>query len=137
MKTNRPILNFNKRKAIILFIDYFIYSVSAQIIYELLCLILNKERFYPWIFRLIFFLIYFSLCELKFNRTIGMSLFRVELDNPNEKKFSIDFIIYSVTSILDRTILVPIYALIAFLNYKSKFISEKLSGLMWKEIEKN
>jgi len=137
MKTNRPILNFNKRKAIILFIDYFIYSVSAQIIYELLCLILNKERFYPWIFRLIFFLIYFSLCELKFNRTIGMSLFRVELDNPNEKKFSIDFIIYSVTSILDRTILVPIYALIAFLNYNCKFISEKLSGLMWKEIEKN
>jgi hypothetical protein len=137
MKTNRPILDFNKRKAIILFIDYLIYSVSAQIFYELLCLILNKERFYPWIFRLFFFLIYFSLCELKFNRTVGMSLFRVELDNPNAKKFGINFIIYSVASILDRTILVPIYALIAFLNYKSKFISEKLSGLMWKEIEKN
>ena len=126
-----------KKKVTILFIEYFLFAAFSQIIYELICLILNTERFYPWYIRILSFFVYYTLCELKFNKSFGMYLFKVELDNLNEKKLNLKFVIYSIGSILDRTILVPIHLLLALLNYENLFVSEKLSGIKWKNAELN
>ena len=66
-----------------------------------------------------------------------MLLFKAELDNPNQKKLNIKFIIYSLTSILDRTIFLPIHMLLAIMNYENLFLCEKLSGIKWKNIKLN
>ncbi|MFC2110575.1 hypothetical protein ACFLSU_08415 [Bacteroidota bacterium] len=63
-----------------------------------------------------------------------MSLFKVEINNPNPHKLNLEFTIYSLTSIIDRTILLPIHMLIAILNYENLFLCEKLSGIKWKNI---
>ena len=133
MITDYKILKF-KKKVTILFVDYFLFAAFSQIIYELTCLILDKERFYPWCIRLLSFFLYYSMTELKFNRTFGMSLFKVKINNPNPHKLNLKFTIYSFTSIIDRTILLPIHMLIAILNYENLFLCEKLSGIKWKHI---
>lgn len=68
-----------------------------------------------------------------------MFLFKVELDNPNPnlKKLNMNFIVYSLVSILDRTLLLPIHMLVALLNYESVFLCEKLSGIKWKNMNEN
>ncbi len=131
LRTDNKILKF-KKKVIILFIDYFIFAAFSQIIYELICVIFDKERFYPWYIRLFSFFIYYSISELKINKTFGMLFFKVELNNRSQNKMNLKFIIYSLTSILDRTILLPIHMLIAILNYENLFLCEKLSGIKWK-----
>ena len=136
MRTDNKTLKF-KKKVTILFVDYFLFVAFSQIIYELICIILDIERFYPWYVRLFSFFFYYSLIELKFNKTLGMILFKAELDNPNQKKLNIKFIIYSLTSILDRTILLPIHMLLAIMNYENLFLCEKLSGIKWRNIKLN
>ena len=135
MRSDNKILSF-RRKVTILFVDFSLFAAFSQIIYELTCVTLDKERFYPWSIRLLSFLLYYSLSELKFNKTLGMVLLKAELENSNQKKLDLRFIIYSLTSILDRTILLPIYMLLAILNYEGQFLCEILSGIKWKNIEK-
>jgi hypothetical protein len=62
-----------------------------------------------------------------------MVLLKVELNNPNQHKMNLNFIIYTLTSILDRTILLPIHMLIAIMNYENVFLCERLSGIKWKQ----
>lgn len=124
----------SKRKVIILFVEYFLFAAFNQIFYKLICLLLNKERFYPWYFMLFSFFVYYSLCEFKFNKTLGMQIFKVELDIPNVKKTNLNFIIYSIASIIDRTLFLPIHMLLAILNYENLLLCEKLSGIKWKRI---
>lgn len=132
LRTRNKKLKF-KKKVITLFVDFFLFAAFSQIIYELICLFLDKERFYPWSVKLFSFFLYYSLIELRFNKTLGMVLLKVELNNPNQHKMNLNFIIYTLTSILDRTILLPIHMLIAIMNYENVFLCERLSGIKWKQ----
>ena len=122
-----------KKKAIILFIEYFIFAIFSQIIFELLELLIDNKNYNSWLIRLILFFLYFNLSELIFSRSLGMSLFKIE--NSNQGKLNINFIIYSLTSILDRILFVPFHILLAFMNYENPLLCEKLSGINWRYSE--
>ncbi len=136
MKTNIPKLKL-KKKALVIFIEYFLFGFFSFTANELASLIFGKNVFNYWLVLLFSFFIYYSLTELLFNKSFGMYLLRVELDNHKPKQLNLNFITYSVTSLLDRTILVPIYLLIGFLNYESSLLCEKLSGINWKNFDSN
>lgn len=136
MKTDKPKLKF-KKKVIVIFIEYFLFAAFSQIGYELLSLIFGEEIINYWLFMLFSFFIYYSFPELKFNKSLGMYLFKIELNNSNQQKLNLNFIVYSLASILDRSILLPFHMLMAILNYENVFLCEKLSGIQWKNFEPN
>ena len=65
-----------------------------------------------------------------------MWLFKVELGK--EKKAKPQFILYAISSILDRTIFGPFHMLMTIMNYENLLLCEKLSGIKWrfKKVEK-
>jgi hypothetical protein len=59
-----------------------------------------------------------------------MWLFKIELYK--EKRSNIHFLLYAISSILDRTIFIPFHMLLAILNYENLLLCEKLSGIKWR-----
>ena len=59
-----------------------------------------------------------------------MWLFKVELDKG--KKSNFHFILYAISSVLDRTIFGPFHMLLTIMNYENLLLCEKLSGIRWK-----
>ena len=84
---------------------------------------------------LICYLIYYSLFEFFIKKSLVMWLFKVELDN--EKRSNIHFVLYTISSILDRTVFMPFHMLLTLLNYENLLLCEKLSGINWRNIEHN
>lgn len=120
-----------RRKSTILFIEYFVFSLFFQIIYELLGLVNELE--YTNNFFVVFFFcffIYYTSSEFIFKKTLLMHFYKVELDI--EETFSFKFIIYSLASFLDRTIFASFHMFFAFMKYEKKFLSEKLSEIRWR-----
>ena len=119
-----------KRKSTILFIEYFVFSLFFQIIYELLGLVNELE--YSNNFFIVFF--FSTSTEFIFKKTLLMHFYKVELDI--EETFNYKFIIYSLASLLDRTIFASFHMFFAFMNYEKKFLCEKLSEIRWRNTEK-
>ena len=80
------------------------------------------------------FFIYYSASEFLLKKTLVMRYFGIELANLS--KFNFLFIIYSLASILDRTIFAPFHLMLAFFNYEKLLYCEKVSGIRWKLNEK-
>ena len=126
--------NFNlkyRKKITIIFIEYFVFALFFQLTFEFLKSTFELKYFSNFLIILFAsYLIYFSLFEFLMNRTLIMWLFKVELDK--EKKSNIYFILYTISSVLDRTIFGPFHMLLTILNYENLLLCEKLSGIKWK-----
>ena len=125
-----------KRKSLVVFIEYFVFSILFQMIFVILGDDILEYQFNEFFSKyLICFFAYYSLSELIFKRTLVMHIFGIELVNVNG--ISLKFIIYSISSILDRTIFAPFHLLLAFLNFNKLLLCEKVSGIRWNTSEKN
>ena len=134
MKNKKLKLKY-RRKVIIIFVEYFVFILFFQIIFKsfkLLFDIKGSTNFLAILFTS--YLIYYSLFEFIFNKSFIMSLYKVEIDK--QKKSNIHFILYTIFSILDRTILIPFHMLLTIMNYENLLLCEKLSGMMWKYSKK-
>ena len=121
-----------KTKVIILFIEYFIFFGVSSVLYNLTISILEVERFYPWIFRLFIYLIYYAFAEFYFNKTLCMSMFGVSILNRKKGHFSKSFLTYTLLAFFDRFLFIIFYMFGVLLNYeKNLLLSEKHSGLRW------
>lgn len=120
-----------RKKVTIIFLEYFVFFLLFIQIFKLLKYTLNLKGLSNF-FIILFasYLIYFSLFEFLMNRTLIMWLFKVELDK--EKKSNFYFILYTISSVLDRTIFGPFHMLLTILNYENLLLCEKLSGIKWK-----
>ena len=135
MTGNRSKLTY-REKAMTVFIEYFVFSFLFLIVHTFIVLLLNLDFISYWFLTYFtFFFTYYSFCELVFRRTLVMWFFGIELERPI--RFNIEFIVYSVSSILDRTIFAPFHALLALLNNGSLLFSEKISDVRWKYIKED
>jgi len=120
-----------KKKSTLLFIEYFTFSLFFQITLKILRFVTQLDYFNDF-FVVIFlcFLIYYTICEFIFKRTLVMHFYRIKLDCASKSNFQ--YIMYSTVSIADRTIFAPFHLLLAFMNYENLLLCEKLSGIRWK-----
>lgn len=116
-----------RKKVIVIFIEYFVFSVFFQLTFSFLKSI--GFTYFKTTF-LITHLIYFSLVEFLFNKSLVMKLFKVELDTQN--KMNLHFFLYMISSLFDRTLLIPFHILLAMMNYENLLLCEKLSGIKWR-----
>ena len=122
-----------KKKSIAIFIEYFLFSFLFQLAFEIFQS--NSEDYeFNDFFKIYFicFFTYYSGSAMIFKGTFIMRLFGIELVNLNNLNFKV--IIYSLASILDRTIFAPFHLLLAFLNYEKLLFCEKVSGIRWETI---
>ena len=129
------LLALYKKKSTALFVEYFFFSFLATIVFEIYNF--NNEQYESIVFLKIFlicFFIYYSAAELLFGRTLIMHAFGIRLSTKN--KFSFRFLLYSITSIIDRTFIAPFHMLFALSNDINSFFCEKASGIRW-ELNKN
>ena len=119
-----------RQKVIIIFIDYFVFSLFALQTHKFIKYTLNLNEFINfYAVLLICYLIYFSLFELFINKSLIMFLFKVELSE--EKRNNSNFVFYVITSIFDRTIFMPLHILLTIMNYENPLLCEKVSGVKW------
>ena len=132
MEKEKRVINLKyRKKVIIIFIEYFVFALFFQLTFKFLKSTFELKDFSNF-FIILFasYFIYFSLFEFLMNRTLIMWLFKVELDK--EKKPNFQFILYAISSVLDRTIFGPFHMLLTILNYENLLLCEKLSGIKWK-----
>ena len=119
-------------KVIILLADFFLFFGVVSLSYELLISILEVDRYHPWLFRLFMYLIYYTLSELFFNRTLGMTLFGVSLSDRENGEMDKSFFKYSLIVFVDRVLLTVVYMFgVLFRSDKKLLMSEKYSGIRW------
>lgn len=116
-----------RKKVIVIFIEYFVFSVFFQLTFSFFKSI--GFTYFKTTF-LITHLIYYSLVEFLFNKSLVMKLFKVELDTQN--KMNLHFVSYMISSLFDRTLLIPFHILLAMMNYENLLLCEKLSGIKWR-----
>ena len=119
-----------RRKVTIIFIEYFVFAFLFIQVFDFFKYTLKLREFSNF-FMILFicYLIYFSLFEFILKNSLVMWWFKVKIDK--EKRSNIYFLIYTLSSILDRTIFVPFHILLAILNYENLLLGEKLSGIRW------
>ena len=115
-----------RKKDIIIFIEYFVFSLFFQLTFNFFKTI-GFSNFITIL--LLSYFIYYSLFEFLFNKSLVMRIFNVELDK--QKKSNLHFVLYSISSILDRTLFIPFHMLLTMMNYENLLLSEKLSGIKW------
>ena len=115
-----------RKKVIIIFIEYFVFSLFFQLTFNFFKTI-GFSNFITIL--LLSYFIYYSLFEFLFNKSLVMRIFNVELDK--QKKSNLHFVLYSISSILDRTLFIPFHMLLTMMNYENLLLSEKLSGIKW------
>lgn len=119
-----------KLKIIIIFIDYIFIITLISILTKSLTPILNIDT--PWLFRFLIYLLYYTLMEFYFNKTLGMSFLGVSIKNKNHRKLDMLFLTYSVLVLFDRVIFLVIYIFQVLLcSDKKLLVSEKYSGFRW------
>ena len=119
-----------RKKVIINFVEYFVFALFAIQTHKFLKYTLDlKEYINFYAVIIICYLIYFSLLEFFINKSLIMFLFKVELSK--EKRSNGYFVLYAITSILDRTIFMPFHMLLTMMNYENLLLCEKLSGIKW------
>lgn len=119
-----------RKKVIIIFVEYFIFALFAVQTHKFLKYTLDlKEYINFYVVIIICYLIYFSLFEFFINKSLMMSLFKVELSK--EKRNNGYFVLYVITSFIDRTIFVPFHMLLTIMNYENLLLCEKLSRIKW------
>ncbi len=116
-----------RKKVIVIFIEYFVFSVFFHLTFSFFTSI--GFTYFKTTF-LITHLIYYSLVEFLFNKSLVMKLFKVELDTQN--KMNLHFVSYMISSLFDRTLLIPFHILLAMMNYENLLLCEKLSGIKWR-----
>lgn len=115
-----------RKKVIIIFIEFFVFSVFFQLTFSFL-----KTLGFTYFINtyIISYFVYYSLSEFIFNKSLVMRIFNVELNRQN--KPNVHFILYLILSILDRTLFIPIHLLLTIMNYENLLLCEKLSGIRW------
>ncbi len=120
-----------RKKVVIIFIEYFVFALLFMQVFKYLKYTLELKEFSNFFLILfISYFIYFSLFEFFMGKSLIMWFFKVELDK--EKRTNVHFLLYTISSILDRTICVPFHMLLTILNYENLLLCEKLSGIRWK-----
>jgi hypothetical protein len=115
-----------RKKVIIIFIEYFVFALFFQLNFSFFKTI-GFSNFITIL--LLSYFIYYSLFEFLFNKSLVMRIFNVELDK--QKKSNIHFVLYFISSILDRTLFLPFHMLLTIMNYENLLLCEKLSGIKW------
>ena len=130
-KEKRGIKLKYRKKVVIIFIEYFVFALFFQQTFRFLKYTLGFTEFSNFIIILfICYFIYYSLFEFLIKKSLVMWLFKVELDKG--KKSNFHFILYAISSVLDRTIFGPFHMLLTIMNYENLLLCEKLSGIRWK-----
>ena len=120
-----------RKKVTIIFIEYFVFALFFMQTFNFLNYALDlKELSNFFMILFICYFIYFSLFEFFMKKSLIMWLFKIELYK--EKRSNIHFLLYAISSILDRTIFIPFHMLLAILNYENLLLCEKLSGIKWR-----
>ena len=130
-KEKRGIKLKYRKKVVIIFIEYFVFALFFQQTFRFLKYTLGFTEFSNFIIILfICYFIYYSLFEFLIKKSLVMWLFKVELDKG--KKSNFHFILYAISSVLDRTIFGPFHMLLTIMNYENLLLCEKLSGIKWR-----
>lgn len=119
-----------RRKVTIIFIEYFVFAFLFIQIFNFFKYSLKLEEFSNFfIILFICYLVYFSLFEFLLKNSLIMWMFKVQINKG--KRFNANFLLYTISSIFDRTIFVPFHILLTILNYENLLLCEKLSGVRW------
>lgn len=123
----------NSLKLLILFVDYAVFGLLFLLLDFIVFFHLEIVKISGWFFIGLVYFLFFTLSEHFFNRTIGMKLFKVSIENKKRGELNKSFIIYSLLIILDRFLLIVLFYFfrVFFHSKENLLLSEKYSGLRW------
>jgi hypothetical protein len=118
-------------KIIILIVEYFFFFFVYSTLDFFIDNFIFQNPINPWLYRFLVYIIYFTLSEFFFQKTLIMYFFKVKISS-GSKSYVKSFWVYSFYVFLDRVFFLHIYFITMLLNLNYNYLlSEKKSGLKW------